>query len=345
MIKNITIKHFRGLKELKIDDFEQFNIFVGENSCGKTSILESIFMCYGSEEASSLIRIQNFRKTIVIPTNLSSIFYNFNFLKPIEIASDYDSENIKVLINSKSANEAISQKSFTQTSMLEQHINGLEFEITKNDIPKKSFFSVQSNGDIQEIIKSDEISPFLVLFLPSDIEQWGLKYFIDIVRNEKKVDKLINYLKLFEQRILDIETQENNVLVNLEGIDKLININLLGEGFKKYTSILALMLAINKWHSRFCICIDEIENGLHFSSMQKLLKSIIDLSKELEFQFFFTTHSLEFLDISRRILGNKSKIFKIVSTKNGIKTYPYFQDGEAYFTLDRIDPRGESSGY
>ncbi|HEG2606982.1 AAA family ATPase [Campylobacter sp. W0066.1] len=343
MIKTIKITNFRGLKDLEIKDFKRFNIFVGENSCGKTSILEAIFMCYSQEEANSLIRIQNFRRTMVIPANLSSIFYNFDFLTPVKIHSNYDEKNIQVQIQPKTESESISQEKFKQSSMLEQNINGLNFTRIHEKKEFNSHFSIQFNGDIQDSTKSDEQLPLLALYLPSDIEQWGLKYFIDIVRKEKKRDELLGYLRLFDERIIDIETQANSVLVNLKNIEKLIDINFLGEGFKKYTCILALMLAANQWHTRFCVCIDEIENGLHFSSTQKLLKSILKLSKKLDFQFFFTTHSLEFLDIARKILNDESKIFKVALTEKGIKTYSYSQNGEAYFTLDRIDPRGENN--
>lgn len=345
MIKDITIKHFRGLEEFEVKEFQQFNIFVGENSCGKTSILEAIFMCYNAEEPNYLIRIQNFRKTIVVPTNISSIFYNFDFSKPIEFYSNYDSRKIEVKIYPKILKDFIPQENLKQNFMLELYINGLEFEINNDGQKSRSSFSIQPNGDVFDIAKNNKNPLLLALYLPSDIENWALKYSIDAIRKEKKKDELIDYLRLFDERILDIETLENNVLVNLEGIDKLININFLGEGFKKYTSLLALMLTVNQWHTHFCICIDEIENGLHFSSMKQLLNSIKELSKKFKFQFFFTTHSLEFLDIARNILGNQSKIFRIASTKKGVKAYPYLQEGEAYFTLDRIDPRGNNDGY
>ncbi|MBT0827610.1 hypothetical protein KJQ75_01995 [Campylobacter lari] len=84
-------------------------------------------MCYSQEEANSLIRIQNFRRTIVIPTNLSSIFYNFDFLTPVKIHSNYDEKNIQVQIQPKTESESISQEKFKQSSMLEQNINGLNF--------------------------------------------------------------------------------------------------------------------------------------------------------------------------------------------------------------------------
>lgn len=340
MIKDIKIKNFRGLQDLEIQDFERFNIFVGENSCGKTSILEAIFVCYGAEEAIDLIKIQNSRQTTILPTNITSIFYNFDFLKPIEFYSNNDFGKIEVEVLPKAEGDIFSQKEFSYASMLEQKIHGLKLTKKMADVVSISHFKVLLDGKIEDVTRDNTPSPVLAIFLSSDIEKWGLKYFIDIVRKEKKRDELVKYLKLFDERVSDIEVQENSVLINLEGISKLININFLGEGFKKYTTIIALMLVANQWHTHFCICIDEIENGLHFSSIQKLLTSIFRLSEQIDFQFFFTTHSLEFLDISRKILGKKSKVFKVASTKEGIKTYPYSQDGESYFTLDRIDPRG-----
>ena len=39
-ISSLDIKCFRGLKNLKLDDFSNINIFVGGNNSGKTSVLE-----------------------------------------------------------------------------------------------------------------------------------------------------------------------------------------------------------------------------------------------------------------------------------------------------------------
>ena len=45
--KNIEIKNFRGSDHLKIDDFSRVNVFLGQNSSGKTSVLEAILMLAG----------------------------------------------------------------------------------------------------------------------------------------------------------------------------------------------------------------------------------------------------------------------------------------------------------
>ncbi|MCP4151663.1 MAG: AAA family ATPase, partial [bacterium] len=41
MIKEITIKNFKSINELKLE-LGRFNVFIGENGCGKTNLLEAI---------------------------------------------------------------------------------------------------------------------------------------------------------------------------------------------------------------------------------------------------------------------------------------------------------------
>ncbi|WP_462136871.1 AAA family ATPase, partial [Candidatus Mycalebacterium sp.] len=45
--KSIKIENFRGIESLKIDNLERINLFVGKNNCGKTTILESIYLLSG----------------------------------------------------------------------------------------------------------------------------------------------------------------------------------------------------------------------------------------------------------------------------------------------------------
>ena len=44
MIKRVTIKNFKGISSLKFTP-KKFNVLVGRNNTGKTSILEAISVC------------------------------------------------------------------------------------------------------------------------------------------------------------------------------------------------------------------------------------------------------------------------------------------------------------
>ena len=76
MYKNITIERLRGIKHLKIEDFRQVNLFVGKNNCGKTTILEGLFLLTGPTNAELPLKINSFRNFNIIDENLWSLFFN-----------------------------------------------------------------------------------------------------------------------------------------------------------------------------------------------------------------------------------------------------------------------------
>ena len=62
-LDNVTIDGFRGLRKLRLDDLGRFNILVGKNNCGKTSVLEAFsILCNPLEpfEWISMVRRRDF---------------------------------------------------------------------------------------------------------------------------------------------------------------------------------------------------------------------------------------------------------------------------------------------
>jgi len=62
MIKKITIKNFRGIKELIDFEFKKFSLLIGENGMSKTSILEAINFCLSPYYISGRIKHTDFYK-------------------------------------------------------------------------------------------------------------------------------------------------------------------------------------------------------------------------------------------------------------------------------------------
>lgn len=47
MFKKIEIERFRGIRHASIEGLRQINLFFGKNNCGKSSLLESLFLASG----------------------------------------------------------------------------------------------------------------------------------------------------------------------------------------------------------------------------------------------------------------------------------------------------------
>jgi len=81
MYNKIKIENFRGIPNLELNDPRQFNLFVGKTNCGKTSLLESIFLLCVATNARLPVSINNFRRAFII-FGFKSVIFHFKFRFP-----------------------------------------------------------------------------------------------------------------------------------------------------------------------------------------------------------------------------------------------------------------------
>ena len=91
IFKDFTVKNFRGIKELYIPEFGDINIIVGDNNCGKTSILEAIWMIINPTDPTNLMKLDNIRG--IHYTHLKD--YTIPFYQRISMNSPYFSATIE----------------------------------------------------------------------------------------------------------------------------------------------------------------------------------------------------------------------------------------------------------
>ena len=51
---------------------------------------------------------------------------------------------------------------------------------------------------------------------------------------DKKEQQLVQYLQIFDENVLGIETIGNQTMIDLQDMPQKVNIGIMGEGFKKY---------------------------------------------------------------------------------------------------------------
>lgn len=94
--KKIRIENFRGIKEAEVDDLSMVNVFLGQNNCCKTSLLEAIFLISGYNNPNLVVAIDNIRQLFHTEANdFSFVFYNLDYSNKLSlIAEMYDKESI-----------------------------------------------------------------------------------------------------------------------------------------------------------------------------------------------------------------------------------------------------------
>lgn len=333
MIESVEIKNYKVIDYLKVENLTNVNFFVGKNNCGKTSLLEAIFLNLEPSNPQVIIwRVSNqIRQIMVSEDNLAWLFHKMNMEKNIEIISVYDSKKMRVKIHPKiSSDFAQIIPSDTQETINKalnsvssnKKVTGLVFESKfngKNEV--KSSFGIRGNNITD--IKQSEYETFSGLFIESNMLLANIAYIIAQIRIAKKEQIFDEYLKLFDENILGVEVIGSETMIDIQGMPQKVSVNIMGEGFKKFLLVVgSLILAKHSY-----ICIDEIENGLHFEAMKKLIESIVKLSNKTKIQLFISTHSYEFLEILNNIAletkSNNIAVFNLKQTEEKLQTTRY----------------------
>ena len=60
-IQNLHVQSFRGIKDLEVERLNHINLIVGDNNCGKTSVLEALLLLRGPSDFSNVLRVARLR--------------------------------------------------------------------------------------------------------------------------------------------------------------------------------------------------------------------------------------------------------------------------------------------
>ena len=143
----------------------------------------------------------------------------------------------------------------------------------------------------------------------------------------KKADRLGEYLRLVNPRVLQITAADNIAYVDI-GLERMLPLNMFGRGMVRAAQLLAVCIAKN----HRILLVDEIENGLHYKAIPSLLEALLSLSREENVQVLATTHRLGTLEGLQQILARSefaphresTKCFTLQRDKSGrVQSYRY----------------------
>ena len=303
-IKNIEIKNFKCFEDFKAEGFGRVNLIAGKNNVGKTAFMEAVYVLSSNKSTDSLddiipfLMIEKLRELLEIKNGImavSEIIKIFERYNNLELISE------KLKIKLKIEKDGIVEKFL---------INNRNSQVSRQ-------FS-------KEMFKNEEK---LYNFIPSYMI--GNDLIIDIfdrIKSERKREKLNRFLNEFDKNILEFDIINDKPKVFLESQDKFQDVAELGHGLKRYIAIIGSIL-INKNGFLF---LDEIENGIHYTNLDKLWEIILTISKQQNVQVFATTHSKECIEsyarVAEELEDKEITFFKLGKNQEGeLKgmVYPY----------------------
>lgn len=308
-LTDIEIKDFKCFKDFKAEGFKRVNLIGGKNNVGKTTFVEACFVNVASEN---------------IDTFWSSL-YSLKFRRD---NLEYTGKSISLLDYKKNL-ESI--KSFDFNS----NINNLKFLVLNEAGKKEYLFEI---GDEKNTINVNEFS-YNYLFKKNInfIDSFGFtnsdlkEVYIAVQQNDAE-EILNSYIKEFDENVLNFKIMGGETpQCKVKDRDGYQDLNEFGDGLKHYISIICSLFACVDGY----LFIDEIDNGIHYTQLDRLWEIILKISKEQNVQVFATTHSKECIDSYARVskkLEDKDTCYikmsklKDGSIKAGIRDYAMLQD-------------------
>lgn len=302
MIETINIKNFRGIKELSIDKLGKINLILGNNNCGKTSVLDALFLFSGATNPRLSVLINWLRSYGKISDEMFRLnFYGMNPSEEIVFSGKYNNgkkRNLSISYNEENS-ETISEENAGNQEKhyylnLKADISGKIYK-TSMTYPGKTRSEATINSlkdeEYEEELKSVYISS-------SDPYDNNVKLFSDLLL-DKQEKALLESLREIEPNLKDIIVANGKLYADVS-LDKRIPIQVLGDGIRKIISIL-----INIYQARNggILLVDEIDNGLHYKSMPTLWKSILAMARKYDVQIFATTHNIDSIRALNNTLG------------------------------------------
>lgn len=267
-IQNIKIKKYKCLDDFEAKGFKRINLIAGKNNVGKTVILEALLIsCLPNLESlyHCFISIKTNRDTINVITSLD------NPIGDLQSLINQDEFNITTNLGN---------------SFLKDAQVGYDIKCLNNNYHNKTYAELEDF--IQKKIKIRKYA-FITNFISSHTSVAKMQQvLIDSIKLNGKYEELNSYFKiLFEIDNIDIIDNKPHIKIN----NKYEPMSFYGEGIKYCLNIiLALMSGAKK------VFIDEIENGIHHDTLNKLWEIILEISEKYSIQVFITTHSKECIE-------------------------------------------------
>lgn len=309
MYRSFAIKNFRLFKDFKIDGLKRVNLIAGANNVGKTALLEALYL-HGRAPDLSALKIDLFRsfwRSFHRPLLVSgpiwiSLFTDFDPSASLTLTAEMESGTPRTV----TLTEELDGKKLSEIDMYgHASLDRKQRDFTDSHYTPLLKLRLEEAGtSTTYYVAMDEtglrVKPFpppfnfSVFMLPCSMQlpaETLAQQFSELQRGRQK-HLVVDAIRILDPRVQDVTmvmVGDSPLLHADLGTGALIPLSLMGEGVQ---SVVSMVLAVANC-TRGVVLIDEIENGIHHSAMEKVWSEVARLSKEFGVQVFATTHSYE----------------------------------------------------
>ena len=324
MIRELHINNYKSLHELTLD-VGRFNVFIGENGCGKSNLLEAIALA----AAAAADKLDNeflvSRGIRVTEPQLMRSAFNHDYLQePITISVGFESLDPVGKYTLININQPYSKWDRLRDFDLDAYLRNIT-KIPKNpdseDFIANSFRASkrQAKEDIRRFISikdnEDKLKNFIIYspentalrnfykegqIEPLGINGEGLLKLLKVIqsKSDEQRQEIHACLQLFDwydalEIPKDLSASEDRVTITDRYLTLVFDQRSANEGFLFVLFYIALMVSDD---TPKIFAIDNIDTSLNPKLCTRLIKEMVRLAKKYGKQVFVTTHNPAILD-------------------------------------------------
>ena len=307
MYRTFSVKNFRVFDDLTIEGLGRINLIAGRNNVGKTALLEALWVHSGPTDPGHALRLDLARGLADPDSAIKNLFYGFDSSSAIELCAhgDWGAEPRQLMIYTEENPRIQLSTGDPGNDRLDIHSPNLQKRIVLDyldEFGEKAVakgWLVRDAGNARNLTigyeKSGESTAgrlLTAIFLPGsglgvssqNIERYSR---LEIDGRQDEVLQILQIVEPALQRLTVLATGPEPRLYADFGTKPLIPVQLTGDGMSR---ILSVALAIASAPGGM-VLVDEIENGLHYTVMEKGWKAIAAFARSYDVQIFATTHS------------------------------------------------------
>lgn len=286
-LKEIQLEHYKRFEDGFIfGPFNRVNIFAGNNNVGKTSILEAIFLLCQLNNFEGLYRTYKQRGKFSdgVPTDWLLQVIPTEFL----VKGVFDDSEVQLSVQKAEESDATIDKSSYKTSI---YLNAKHREDTYETKIRISSGKGKYESYYEKLAQLCNVvmsNPFVMQ------DRSVLEHYYNIAIENGKKNEIVDFLRReIDSNILAIDKGGSGdnfrFLVEYKGSERPIDLTEFGDGIQRVFHISLMVVAAENG----VICIDEIENAIHYKLLVSFTDFIQKLAHEHNVQVFVSTHSAE----------------------------------------------------
>lgn len=315
ILQSIQIENFRSIKTLNIGQLSRINLLAGKNSVGKTAALEAAFLLVGAENINLILKISQFRGIHDLSGEAQSVlgllwaplFHNLDTTRRIRVEGRLKTgkmQKVEFQVTNPSS-QTVKLGEYQREGLTADRILQQDYSMGS---ARKSFEMSLSDGKLKiEPVPADPWFPgFFLVARKSPSEAGAANLLGKLIRSKKETRlQLVEIMKIVDPRLEQlnvIPTAGNSMIYGDIGLKEMIPLSLMGDGLSRVADILlSIANAANG-----IVLIDEIENGLHHSILERIWEAVGTAANAFNTQVIATTHSYECIQAAHKAFNKSS---------------------------------------